>query len=80
MCNFLLQFFGFDLLFGLTQCIKSDRHLPKCFKVCGGLGRVGCGKISIWSKLVLSAVQLFDEMPERDMASALMSFGCLIEF
>ena len=68
MCKFLLQFFGFGLLFGLTQCIKLDRHLPKCFKVYGGLGRVGCGKISIWSKMVLSVLYncLMKCMRERD--------------
>ena len=77
MCKYLLQFFGFSfgLLFGLTQCIKPDRHLPKCFKFYGGLGRVGYGKISIWSNTGFEyAMWLFDEMPKRDMASALMGF------
>ena len=61
------------------------RGYPR-YETCGGLARVGYGKIPIWSKLVLqysdfeNTIQLFDEMPERKyMASALMGFGCLIK-
>ena len=59
------------------------RGYPR-YETCGGLARVGYGKIPIWSKLVLQwfweyYTAVWWNAWEEYMASALMGFGCLIK-